>query len=49
MGDGMPWRYRCPEGHAALEGLGTGETYYCDSCGCSYSGAPVDLKHGGSQ
>jgi len=40
---GEPWRYRCPEGHAAVVRRTTGG-YRCQTCQAEYDGAPVDLK-----
>jgi len=35
-----PWRYRCPDGHAAITPRGDG--YYCQSCGARYRTGPFD-------
>jgi len=40
-----PWRYRCPEGHTSIRDRVSGG-YYCDTCGTSYRGDPVDMRDG---
>ena len=39
------WRYRCPEGHAALRTRTRSPGYYCKTCNEGYPGDPLDAKH----